>query len=127
VLGVEQQADDLRLLIPADTEHLRAARLVAADAAGRAGFDCEETEDLRIAVDELCHSLMRLTDHPIVLAFWVDDGKVTIEGTAVPRSAEVPRLPALAETILRGTTDFFELVEYGGAVQFLLVKTRERL
>jgi serine/threonine-protein kinase RsbW len=126
VTHTEATARDLRLLVPVGGEHLRAARLVAADAGERAGFDCDATDDLRIAVDELCHSLMRLTDHPIVLAFWVDDGKVTIEGTAVPRSAEVPRLPALAETILRGTTDFFELVEHDGAVQFLLVKTRER-
>lgn len=121
----EARARDLRLLVPVGGEHLRAARLVAADAGERAGFDCDATDDLRIAVDELCHSLMRLTENPIVLAFWVDDGKVTIEGTAVTRSAGAPRLSAFAETILGGTTDFFELVEHDGAVQFLLVKTRD--
>src|SRR5258705_12262941 len=46
----------LRLQVPATVEHLRTVRLVAADAAERAGFDCDQTDDIRIAVDELCHA-----------------------------------------------------------------------
>jgi Histidine kinase-like ATPase domain len=110
VVGVEAQADDLHLLIPADAGHLRAARLVAADAAGRAGFDCDETEDLRIAVDELCHCLMRVSDGPISLTFGVRRGGVTIEGRAVAVSAAPPLLHPFSEAILRSATDAFEVI-----------------
>jgi hypothetical protein len=127
VLGVEQQADDLRLLIPADTEHLRAARLVAADAAGRAGFDCEETEDLRIAVDELCHCLMRVSDGPISLTFAVSPSGITIEGRAVATSEVArPLLHPISEAILRSSTDDFEIVAEPPQVRFSLGKAGAR-
>ena len=57
--------DDVHLVIPACSEFLRALRLVAADAAVRAGLDCEEVEDFRIAVDELSHAVMAATDHHV--------------------------------------------------------------
>jgi hypothetical protein len=127
VVGVEQHADDLRLLIPADIEHLRAARLVAADAAGRAGFDCEETDDLRIAVDELCHSLMRVSDGPIALTFAVSASGVTIEGSAVA-SSNLPRpfLHPISEAILRSSTDYFDVETQHQRVRFALGKAGAR-
>ena len=127
MIGVEQQADDLRLLIPADTEHLRAARLVTADAAGRAGFDCEETEDLRIAVDELCHCLMRVSDGPISLTFAVSSSGITIEGRAVAASAvSRPLLHPISEAILRSSTDYFEVELEAPQVRFALGKAGAR-
>jgi hypothetical protein len=127
VVGVEQQADDLRLLIPADTEHLRAARLVAADAAGRAGFDCEETEDLRIAVDELCHCLMRVTEGPISLTFAVSASGVTIEGRAAASSRTIrPLLHPISQAILRSSTDYFEVEAEHPQVRFALGKAGAR-
>jgi hypothetical protein len=124
VVGVETPAHDLHLLIPANSEHLRAARLVAADAAGRAGFDCEETEDLRIAVDELCHCLMRVTDGPISLTYTVSGGAVTIEGQALAASAFAsPLLHPISEAILRSATDSFDLIDTARPeVRFVLLK-----
>jgi len=126
VVGVETPAHDLHLLIPANAEHLRAARLVAADAAGRAGFDCEDTEDLRIAVDELCHCLMRVTDGPISLTFTVSGGDVTIEGQALAASAfATPLLHPISEAIVRSATDSFELIDSDRPeVRFVLSKRR---
>jgi hypothetical protein len=127
VVGVQTAAHDLHLLIPADAEHLRAARLVAADAAGRAGFDCDETEDLRIAVDELCHCLMRVSDGPISLTFSVRRGGVTIEGRAVAESVTQPVLHPFSEAILRSATDAFEIVERDHPeVRFVLEKAGAR-
>jgi len=128
MVGVETQAHDLHLLIPADAEHLRAARLVAADAAGRAGFDCDETEDLRIAVDELCHCLMRVTDGPISLTFGVNGDDVTIEGRALAGSAVArPILHPFSEAILRSATDSFEILDSDyPEVRFVLEKTGAR-
>ena len=68
--------DDVHLVIPACSEFLRALRLVAADAAVRAGLDCEEVEDFRIAVDELSHAVMTATDHHLHVTFRTSDDKV---------------------------------------------------
>ena len=50
---------EIRLIIPGKPDFLRLARLAAADAGSRAGLTFDEIEDLRIGVDELCHSVMR--------------------------------------------------------------------
>ncbi|HEY7915792.1 MAG TPA: ATP-binding protein [Acidimicrobiales bacterium] len=50
--------DRIELSLPASAELLVLARLTAATVASRAGFDVEEVEDLRLAVDELCISMV---------------------------------------------------------------------
>src|SRR5262245_38272780 len=66
---VEATMDDLHLSVPAAPEFLRAVRMVAADAAARAGLDVDEVEDFRIAVDELTYAAMTATDHSVRLVF----------------------------------------------------------
>jgi hypothetical protein len=118
-------ARDLRLLVPPSPEHLRAVRLVAADTAGRAGFDCDQTDDLRIALDELCHSVMRGAGGPITLVFEADEGRVTIEGSAPFRRAPgMPLLDPLSDAILHSVTDFFEIVDSSPGVRFMLMMER---
>lgn len=51
-------SDVVTLRFPARGEHLILARLVASALASRAGMDLEEIDDLRLAVDELCLSVM---------------------------------------------------------------------
>jgi hypothetical protein len=46
------------LCFPATTERVRLARVLAATLADEAGFDYDEVEDVRIAVDELCFALL---------------------------------------------------------------------
>jgi anti-sigma regulatory factor (Ser/Thr protein kinase) len=114
---------DLRLQVPATVDHLRTVRLVAADAAERAGFDCDETDDLRIAVDELCHAVMNSSDAPIMLGFAVAPGRVEVhaaaERTTRARPLEMPQLSAL---IVDSVTESFELADGPDEVGFLLVK-----
>ena len=59
--GTEQDGSELRtisepveLSIPVQSDLILLARLTAATVASRAGFDVEEVDDLRLAVDELC-------------------------------------------------------------------------
>lgn len=49
--------ETVELTFPATPELLVLARFCAAAIAARAGFDVEEIEDLRLAVDELCASV----------------------------------------------------------------------
>jgi serine/threonine-protein kinase RsbW len=51
--------DVVELTIPVEADLVVLARLTAATVASRAEFDVEEIEDLRLAVDELCVSLLQ--------------------------------------------------------------------
>jgi hypothetical protein len=55
-LGVSKGAELVEISIPAQPELLAIPRLAAAAIAARAGFDIEEVEDLRLAIEELCLS-----------------------------------------------------------------------
>lgn len=51
-------ATSVELSIPVQSDLVVLARLTAATVAGRAGFGVEDIEDLRLAVEELCLSLV---------------------------------------------------------------------
>ncbi len=120
---VEARERALRLVVPATAEHLRTVRLVAADAAERAGFDFEETADLRIAVDELSHVLMQATDEPLFLCYTVCGGDVTVRGSAMRRAGETGHsLSWWSQLILGRVTDSFELVDLDRELIFELTK-----
>jgi serine/threonine-protein kinase RsbW len=51
-------SDVIELSIPVESDLLVLVRLTAAAVASRADFDIEEIEDLRLAVDELCLSVL---------------------------------------------------------------------
>lgn len=53
-----EAADVVELSIPVQADLVVLARLTAATVAARAGFAVEEIEDLRLAVEELCLSLV---------------------------------------------------------------------
>lgn len=126
MIGTAAGARELRLLVPPSVQHLRAVRLVAADTAGRAGFDCEQTDDLRIAIDELCHCVMRYADGPITLVFAAAEGRVTIEGSARRNPpGDAPLLDDLSEAILHSVSQFFEIVDSPPDVRFMLVMERQ--
>lgn len=48
----------VELIMPAGSDLLVLARLAVANIASRSGFDIEEIDDLRLAVDELCLSVL---------------------------------------------------------------------
>ena len=114
---------ELRLQVPATVDHLRTVRLVAADAAERAGFDCDETDDLRIAVDELCHTVMNSSDAPIILGYAVALGRVEVRATAKRTTRARPlEMSQLSALVVDSVTESFALTEGPGEVGFVLVK-----
>ncbi len=52
--GIPVTSEPVELSIPVESDLILLARLTAATVASRAGFDVEEVDDLRLAVDELC-------------------------------------------------------------------------
>ena len=113
---------ELRLQVPPTIEHLRTVRLVAADAANRAGFDCDQTDDLRIAVDEVCHAVLKSTEAPITIGFSAEPGLVRVEGAA-PREGALPplHLPHISQLIVDAVSDEVEVVDGSSGIRFMLV------
>jgi serine/threonine-protein kinase RsbW len=114
--------DELTLVVPPYSGFLRAIRLVAADAAVRAGLNVDETEDFRLAVDELCHTLMSATDHPLALWFTSKDGGVVARGSARGRQGSGPIMSALSTTIVEALSDDFDLAQHDGQLEFIVTR-----
>ena len=68
-------------------------RTVAADLAGRADLDLDAIDDLRMAVDEACTTLVRLTtgDDMLICVFTLDTDRieVSVRTRAAQRGAQV--------------------------------------
>jgi hypothetical protein len=124
--GVVGQCE-LRLQVPPTVEHLRTVRLVAADAAERAGLDCDETDDLRIAVDEVCHAVLKSTGAPITVGFSVEPGLVEVHGAAQREGASAPlRLSRISHLIVEAVADDVEMSDGSEGIRFTIVKRAAR-
>jgi hypothetical protein len=96
----------VRLRLPAHTRFLRLARLTATGVATDAGFDLEQIEDLRLAIDEACAVLLDDAvdgDLDIIYRFRPDGG-VEIEGSTPAGEGSLDVHPVAAD-LLRMTTD----------------------
>jgi len=92
-------ADVVRLTVPRALEYVRLVRLMASGFASRLGYDVEEIDDVRRAVDELASIIVESgTGGELEVTFKVADGILVIEGS-VPSSAE-PTVDELAHQIL---------------------------
>jgi hypothetical protein len=117
--------DAVWLSIPPSSIYLRTVRLVAADAADRAGLDCHEVEDFRIAIDELCHFLMTSTDYGISISFLVRQDAVLARGFARRRDGSaLPALADISQRIVSSVVDYFETDGSDGQLTFSVVKHR---
>lgn len=120
----------IELVLPADTRLVRVARLVASGVATTVGFDVEEVEDLRIAVDELCTALVEGGDGgALLLGFDLGDAEVSIVGTTTATgvaSFEPERL-ALSRQILAVVVDDHDIHTDHGQISVRLHKRRADL
>ncbi len=100
---------EVRLEVPASPEFLRVARMMAAGVASRLGFTLEEVDDLRIAIDELCFSLVGRNGRPgtVALRYVMSPEGLAVEGTGrfADRAGDEPRLSPMSLQILRAVTD----------------------
>jgi hypothetical protein len=112
--------DELVMVVPPYSEYLRSVRLVAADSAVRAGLDCEETEDFRLAVDELCHTMMTATDHSLRLRFAPTASGVGASGVTLARPGARPMLTELSATIVTALADAYDLELADGELRFVV-------
>ena len=114
----------VRLELPIDTRIVRVARLVAGGLAATAGFDIEEVDDLRIAVDEVCGVLFEIGDgSPVDLTFTIDEQQVEIAGrTPAQTPAVEPARFTLSEQIVSAACDGHSWGVEGGVAYFNVYK-----
>jgi serine/threonine-protein kinase RsbW len=93
------------LAVPADGAYLGVLRTAAAGLAARLQFTLDEIEDLRIAVDEACAMLIRLTapSEELRCRFSLDGERLRVE-VAVPGAAPGPDTSSFAWQVLTSLT-----------------------
>jgi serine/threonine-protein kinase RsbW len=122
-----QPEGPIELVLPADARLIRIPRLVASGIASCAGFDLDEVEDLRIAVDEACTALVEGGDgSPILLGFDLRPAEVALVGTtsAIGRPELEPDRLALSRQILSVVVDEYEIRAEMGQLSVRLRKRR---
>jgi hypothetical protein len=111
----------IELSLPSDSRYMRLARLMASGVATTCGLPLEEVEDFRIAVDELCATLMEIGDgEQVTLSFVLDGDVLVVEGRTGSSHADgidEDRL-SLSRQILDVVTDGHKLSQVDGHTAF---------
>jgi Histidine kinase-like ATPase domain len=118
---MDPPVDRVELSFPPDSRYMRLARLMASGVASTCGLPLEEVEDFRIAVDELCSTLIEMGDgQPIQLSFEIRADVLVVEGRTLAGRAlasDDERL-ALSSQILDVVADGHQLLHLDGQVEF---------
>lgn len=123
----DRAAEPIELTLPATASLVRIARLVASGVATTAGFDLDELEDLRIAVDEVCATLLEGgTGAPFSLCFRMTSDGVEVTGTTTAGAdtqLDTERF-ALSRQILRAVVDEHTVSQTGPELRVHMQKRR---
>jgi serine/threonine-protein kinase RsbW len=121
----DDAAGRIELALPPDSRYMRLARLMASGVATSCGLPLEEVEDFRIAVDELCATLIEMGDgDPVRLEFQLTGDALVVVGTTAAARHEViddDRL-SLSRQILDVVTDGHGLERSGDTLSFMARK-----
>ena len=80
-MTVTTNADAVRLSVPATLENMRIVRLTVSGVASRFGYDVDEIENLRVAVDELASTIVdSAAGGELEVTFTSNGGDFIIEG-----------------------------------------------
>ena len=111
----------VRLRVPAQPHLVRMARLASSALATVGGADIETIDDIKIAVDEVCASLIEAGDGSDVdVEFVLDGDQLSIIGQtpgATTIEIDAERF-ALSRQILRAVAERHDLTTEGGMVRF---------
>jgi anti-sigma regulatory factor (Ser/Thr protein kinase) len=110
--------DEVRLAMPAGPEFVRLARITATGLANRLGFGWDDMEDLRLAVDELCHAIIGPSGRAgvISLRYLSDSDGLLVEATGHFDPGGPPlALSDLARQILSALVDEHDVAEADGS------------
>lgn len=111
------------LTVPAQPEFLRVVRMTASGLGSRLGFNIDEVDDLRLALDELCFALIgKGADGDLKLTYVLDEDALTIHGESATSPNGGAELNDLSTQILSALVDSHELSNDGNVRTFTLTK-----
>lgn len=88
-VGGTEETIPIELTIPGTSRHIRLARLMAGGIATTYGLAMQFIEDVRIAVDEICATLIETGDgQPLRLTFALYDHALVVRGSIQDASTE---------------------------------------
>jgi serine/threonine-protein kinase RsbW len=121
--------DEVQLVMPADPEFLRLARVTAMGLASRLSFTIDEIDDLRIAIDELIFGLIgtKGRDGKVVMTYRLHPDGLEVEGAghfSDPGIGSSPGLSEFSQLILDAVADEHELETGEDGPRFRLTKRR---
>ena len=119
--------DEVRLAVPATAEFLRLGRVTASGLASRLGFTYDEIDDLRLAIDELCSSLIAhgSGEGTVELRYGVSHDALRVSGVATFADTTIKaQINEWSTKILDALVDEHSIVESDRGPSFLLVKRR---
>jgi serine/threonine-protein kinase RsbW len=117
--------DTIRLTVPAALEYVRIVRLTGSGVASRLGFDIEEIENLRVALDELASMTIEFAaSGDLELTFATTETELRINGRAPVAPGVEVGVEELTAQILKAVIDDYELRTDDGFVTFSCVTRR---
>jgi serine/threonine-protein kinase RsbW len=118
----EHNRDVVRLTVPAALEYMRIVRLTASGIASRLGFDVDEIENLRVAVDELASTVVdAAAGGDLEISFSSANGQLHIDGRVGIASGRELELDDLSAQILNAVSSEYELRAEDGNAHFACV------
>lgn len=103
--------DFVELSVPADTRHLRLARLAASGYGADLAYSIDEIEELRLAVGEACALLVDNSPDAgrLVLRYGVEGQVLVIEGRCPAAGADQVFVDPVAHAVMVNTIDSFDI------------------
>ncbi len=115
----------VRLSVPASLEYVRIVRLTGSGVASRLGFDIEEIENFRVALDELASMAIDVASGgELEMTFFTTDTELRVDGRAPIDDGVDVAVESLTAQILKAVIDDYELHAVDGQVRFSCVTRR---
>jgi serine/threonine-protein kinase RsbW len=122
---VEPRDDIVRLSVPTALEYVRIVRLTGSGVASRLGFDIEEIENLRVALDELASMAIDVAVRgELEITFFTTETELRITGRAPVAAGTDVGVEELTGQILKAVIDDYEISTNDGYVSFSCVTRR---
>jgi serine/threonine-protein kinase RsbW len=117
--------DAVKLTVPASLEYVRIVRLTGSGVASRLGFDIEEIENFRVALDELASMAIDVASGgELEMTFFTTDSELRVDGRAPIADGVEVAVESLTAQILKAVIDDYELRVDDGYVCFSCVTRR---
>lgn len=112
------------IIVPAANDSIQFARLNTTAVAGKIGFDYDAIEDVRIAVSELCGTVIACADPNAELRIDVtgDAQALAVRGKATLAAGSSLERDDLSDQVLNVVTDDYGYDVSGGVVSFHMTR-----